>query len=135
MASLLRFLNKPEYMFRPRAIFRRTARALRLRKTSNVRKVVLPWDFLSRSIRGSLLERSFPTAEREHDSSDERPIEIEVATTTLDAVLGQYNEPVGVLKIDIEGHERSVFSASQKSLLAGKVRDIIFEDSCGIDSG
>ena len=60
--------------------------------------------------------------------------EAEVATTTLTRIFEQCGEPIGVLKVDIEGHEMTAFRASEHLLRAGNVRDIIFEDFCGMDS-
>lgn len=67
-------------------------------------------------------------------SDDESCREVEVPTITLTRVLEQYNGPIGVLKIDIEGHELAVFTASQDLFQEGRVRDIIFEDHEGMDS-
>lgn len=60
--------------------------------------------------------------------------EFEVPTTTLTKIIAQCAEPIGVLKIDIEGHELTVFKAANASLQAGRVRDIIFEDFQGLHS-
>jgi FkbM family methyltransferase len=57
---------------------------------------------------------------------------LDVCTTTLDEIIGERS--IGVLKIDIEGHELKAFSASRKTLDAGRVRDIIFEDFEGMTS-
>lgn len=60
--------------------------------------------------------------------------EVEVPTITLTRVVEQCGEPIGVLKIDIEDHELTALTASQDSLQAGRVRDIIFEDHEGMNS-
>lgn len=65
---------------------------------------------------------------------DESYSEVEVPTITLTQVIEQCGEPIGVLKIDIEGHELAVLTASQDSLHRGRVRDIIFEDFEGMNS-
>lgn len=41
---------------------------------------------------------------------------------------GLVDEPVGVLKIDVEGHERAVLEGAGELLRRGLVRDIVFED-------
>lgn len=69
-----------------------------------------------------------------HFSAGDRFREIRVPTTSLNDVVAQYAEPVGVLKVDIEGHELAVFEAGRDSLQRGRVRDIIFEDYDGLDS-
>jgi FkbM family methyltransferase len=60
--------------------------------------------------------------------------EVEVPTTTLTQVREQLGEPIGVLKMDVEGHELAVLLGSQDSLQNGSVRDIVFEDHQGMDS-
>ncbi|HVX56571.1 MAG TPA: FkbM family methyltransferase [Candidatus Saccharimonadales bacterium] len=67
-------------------------------------------------------------------SEDESFREIVVPTTCLDKVVELEAQPIGVLKVDIEGHELAVFGAGRDSLERGKVRDIIFEDPNGMDS-
>lgn len=60
--------------------------------------------------------------------------EILVEKTSLAGVIGQCGESIGVLKIDIEGHEFTALSASLEVLKQRKIRDIIFEDYKGINS-
>jgi len=55
----------------------------------------------------------------------EPPFEIEVVR--LDSVVGA-REKVGVLKIDVEGHEAAVLEGAGRLLSEGRVRDIVFED-------
>jgi len=50
----------------------------------------------------------------------------EVATVGLDDVIAGH--AVGVLKIDVEGHEMTAFEGARDSLAAGLIRDIVFED-------
>ena len=50
-----------------------------------------------------------------------------VPLSTLDEVLGE-NQTVGVLKIDVEGHELGVLQGARRLLEAGKIRDLVFED-------
>jgi len=70
----------------------------------------------------------------ESGENDESFSEVEVPTMTLSQVLEQCGGPIGVLKIDIEGHELRVFTACRDLLRAGMVRDIIFEDHAGTNS-
>jgi FkbM family methyltransferase len=60
--------------------------------------------------------------------------EVEVSTTTLTRIIEQCGEPIGVLKIDIEGHELTAFKAGKTLLQEGRVRDIIYEDFQGLNS-
>jgi FkbM family methyltransferase len=50
----------------------------------------------------------------------------EVRLERLDALLGQSS--VGLLKVDVEGHEAEVLSGASALLDRGLVRDIVFED-------
>lgn len=52
---------------------------------------------------------------------------IQVKTARLDDLLGP-DEEIGVLKIDVEGHELSVFKGAEKAIKEGRIRDIIFEE-------
>ena len=61
-------------------------------------------------------------------------VPIKVITTTLDRVIHDAGGPIGVLKIDIEGHELQAFRGGWESLSSGMVRDIIYEDFRGMDS-
>lgn len=58
---------------------------------------------------------------------------IDVSTTTLDEIVARVG-PIGLLKIDIEGHELKAFSGCRDSLAAGKIRDIVYEDFGGLGS-
>jgi FkbM family methyltransferase len=60
--------------------------------------------------------------------------EVEVLTTTLTEILALCGERVGVLKIDIEGHELKAFKSCEASFREGGVRDILFEDHDGFNS-
>jgi FkbM family methyltransferase len=53
--------------------------------------------------------------------------ELEVRTVTLDAVL-EGRGPVGLLKIDVEGHEEAVLQGARRLLRSRAVRDILFEE-------
>ena len=50
-----------------------------------------------------------------------------VTTTTLDQVLPA-DRPIGLLKIDVEGHEPKVFTGAAASLASKRIRDIVFEE-------
>ncbi len=50
----------------------------------------------------------------------------EVELRRLDDLVGQ--EPIGLLKVDVEGHESEVLNGATALLDQGLVRDIIFED-------
>jgi len=60
--------------------------------------------------------------------------QVRVAGTTLDTVIHEHREPVGLLKIDIEGHEFQAFRGGSDSLGNRRIRDIIYEDFRGVDS-
>jgi FkbM family methyltransferase len=51
---------------------------------------------------------------------------IEVASVRLDDALD--GVPVGVMKIDVEGHEPAVLRGAEQLLRSGAIRDIVFED-------
>lgn len=55
------------------------------------------------------------------------PGDIEVEGSTLDQVLGGVSE-LGILKLDVEGHELHVLQGSAALLAAGVIRDIVFEE-------
>ncbi|MDQ3980840.1 MAG: FkbM family methyltransferase [Actinomycetota bacterium] len=59
-------------------------------------------------------------------SAEEHDV-VTVSVRTLDGAL-EGVERVGVLKVDVEGHELQVFEGAQRLLEAGRVRDILFED-------
>lgn len=61
------------------------------------------------------------TLER-HDGT----VSYEVETVRLDDLIGGRN--VGVLKLDVEGHEMAALAGAGDSLAQGLIRDIIFED-------
>ena len=53
---------------------------------------------------------------------------IEVEAVTLDDELRAVARGVGVLKVDVEGHEAGVIAGARRLLEAGRVRDIVYED-------
>jgi FkbM family methyltransferase len=59
---------------------------------------------------------------------------LEVVCTTLDAVIDKHCAPVGLLKVDIEGHEFHAFKGASRTLRSGKVRDIVYESFEEMDS-
>jgi FkbM family methyltransferase len=59
---------------------------------------------------------------------------IAVNTVTLDDYLG-IDKKIGLMKIDIEGHELALLTGAAKVLESGNIRDILYEDHVGIDSG
>ncbi len=59
---------------------------------------------------------------------------VQVATTTLDSVIAETGHFVGVIKIDIEGHELQALEGARGSLASKKIRDIIYESFGAVDS-
>lgn len=57
---------------------------------------------------------------------------IEVVTRRLDSLLN--GREVGVLKLDVEGHELAVMQGAKEALAAGRIYHIIFEDHTGPQS-
>ena len=55
-----------------------------------------------------------------------------VRTARLDSLLG--DREVGVMKVDVEGHELAVFRGAAEALAAGRVSHVVFEDHVGPDS-
>jgi FkbM family methyltransferase len=51
----------------------------------------------------------------------------QVPVTTLPAIVPE-GQPIGLMKIDVEGHELQVLSGAQPLMAAGNIRDILFED-------
>lgn len=66
------------------------------------------------------------------DGPGTRERTIKVQTRTLDATLG--DRPVGVLKLDVEGHEAAVLRGASRTLAAGRIRDVVYEDHDGYPS-
>jgi FkbM family methyltransferase len=55
------------------------------------------------------------------------PSNIEIRTARLDEFGSDFG-PIGLLKLDVEGHEEEAFSGAEKLLRAKAIRDIVFED-------
>lgn len=67
--------------------------------------------------------RGIGSMERSADSTQS----IEIETLTLDDLLAPAG-PIGVMKIDVEGHELKVLQGASGLLAARQVRDIVFEE-------
>jgi FkbM family methyltransferase len=61
-----------------------------------------------------------------HPEDDSAATSFEVETVRLDEVVGE--EAVGILKMDIEGHELAALDGLGEALADGRVRDVFFED-------
>lgn len=57
---------------------------------------------------------------------------VRVRTARLDPLLA--GREVGVMKLDVEGHELAVLAGAADALAAGRVRAVVFEDHDGPDS-
>jgi FkbM family methyltransferase len=64
--------------------------------------------------------------EPEGSSAGRSTSALPVELIRLDILLGE-SERVGVLKVDVEGHELSVFLGASELLSDGRIRDILFE--------
>ncbi|MCB0196580.1 MAG: FkbM family methyltransferase [Anaerolineae bacterium] len=58
---------------------------------------------------------------------------VAVTLAALDEII-EDSSPIGVMKLDVEGHELSVLHGSKRLINAGHIRDIIFEDHQGYPS-
>ena len=101
-------MNAPDIVLHNLALSDRPGRAL----------LLIPQEFRINRGTASLLEPSVQETEREA-----HPVDV----NTLDALL-YGNDKIGVLKIDVEGHELAVLQGSVELLRNGQVRDIIFEE-------
>jgi FkbM family methyltransferase len=72
------------------------------------------------------------TSSLEASAGDDSGLNFEVRTMSIDEIIG--DRSIGVLKIDVEGHELQALAGCQRSLEARRVRDIIFEDHEGMTS-
>ncbi len=80
------------------------------------------------------MSRNEGLASLEYGGESDECIYVDVPTETLGQVFERCGGPIGVLKIDIEGHELTAFRACEAELQLGKVRDIIYEDFGGLSS-
>ncbi|OYV73521.1 MAG: hypothetical protein B7Z72_02355, partial [Gemmatimonadetes bacterium 21-71-4] len=72
------------------------------------------------------LARVAAPGEGDADGGSRQPLRL----ARLDGLLGA-DTPVGVMKIDVEGHEGPVLRGAGVLLAAGRIRDIVFEDHGG----
>jgi FkbM family methyltransferase len=72
------------------------------------------------------------TLESELDSAAYDQVQVE--TATIDTIVGEMQEPIGLMKIDIEGHELQAFKGAGQTLRHRKIRDIVYEDFNGVES-
>jgi FkbM family methyltransferase len=64
------------------------------------------------------------------DAGD-RTLPVEV--TTVDDVVG--SDVVGLLKLDVEGHEYAILKGARQALINGQIRHIVFDNHDGTESG
>ena len=64
----------------------------------------------------------------ENNSEQLKFFQHSVTLSTLDEIISS-KEHIGVVKIDVEGHELSVLSGATRLIYENKIRDIIFEDN------
>jgi FkbM family methyltransferase len=76
-------------------------------------------------VSGPLFEHNMGLAKL-REAGDDGQLSHQVEVRRLDELLDQ--TPVGLLKVDVEGHETEVLSGAQALLERRLVRDIIFED-------
>jgi len=61
------------------------------------------------------------------DDSDKQDNLFQVKLSSLDGVIDKTRK-IGLMKIDVEGYEYTVFDGARRILATGQIRDIIFED-------
>lgn len=61
-------------------------------------------------------------------SFDEKGSRTEIKLTTVDAALSGVQETVGLMKIDVEGHELDLLKGASTFLKEHRIRDIVYED-------
>ncbi len=96
-------------------------RPVALSDTDGSAPLIMPTDFASNRGRSTL--ESLDDGDR-----------VTVETRTLDAVLLADDPSVGVMKIDIEGHEYKALEGAAHLLADGRIRDIVFEEYDGYPS-
>ena len=76
---------------------------------------------------GPHFEQNMGLAALHADGEPTRDVElVAVPVERLDDAVG--DRAIGVLKIDVEGHEPDVLRGAKRLLAAGQIRDIVFED-------
>jgi len=88
--------------------------------TSGTAELKVPLDFDNNHGIASLSDSHFG------ESSEFKTVKVPV--TTLDEEFPDLDDRIGVLKIDIEGHELAAFEGAERLLSVGCIRDIIFEE-------
>jgi FkbM family methyltransferase len=91
---------------------------------------------LRTSRRNFLKNRGLATLEAESGERHAGDVydEVFVPACTFTEVAEQCGGQIGVLKLDIEGHEFTALTGSSRLFRSGKVRDIVFEDHHGMHS-
>lgn len=91
---------------------------------------------LRASRRDFLKNRGLATLEAENDEqhAGDDYDEVFVPACTFTEVAEECGGQIGVLKLDIEGHEFTAITGSLSLFRSGKVRDVIFEDHHGMHS-
>ncbi|HEX6389188.1 MAG TPA: FkbM family methyltransferase, partial [Solirubrobacteraceae bacterium] len=75
---------------------------------------------------GSSFEANMGLARLDEGHASADDVLVSVTVEQLDDVIGE--RQIGLLKIDVEGHEPEVLRGARRLLESGRVRDIIFED-------
>ena len=99
-----------------------------------VARLTVPSSYASNNGTATLEDSSCPGSD--HDAQREDGIgvvtDFEVDRVPLDDVIG---DPIGLVKVDVEGHELAVLRGAERALTDRLIRDIVFEDHHIIDSG
>ncbi|MBY0458825.1 MAG: FkbM family methyltransferase [Gemmataceae bacterium] len=72
-----------------------------------------------------------PSANGTNGAATPGRVRVAVRAATLDELLGE--RQVGVMKLDVEGHELAVLQGACAAIGAGRVRSVVFEDHVGPD--
>lgn len=76
---------------------------------------------------GKAFEHNRGLARLTSDSADDGRTHL-VSTQRLDEVAGLQEASIGVMKVDVEGHELEVLRGAETLLRHGRIRDVIFEE-------